>query len=304
MHKIRTSVVLLLVALFFSGCDMPTRSQLKLIKAGVHPTVTTITSIPNELYIEYIGFTAFDNGTITHQLAGDFSGVVNNEIHSLIAKDNIVNLADLKKADYDEIYASLPKKMTEYWKDGFQKTDISVISKWGRDRQIDYVTFIFPEPYYMYEPPALLKGKGILVNRNFTSLYATYQFIVVDTAKSSIADNTRMLTMKNIPTFKKVFSDADKDKIVREWEYEKEHSYNPNHEYDTREIVIQRKSLYTKDDFSQMTSDATNAIDQQLIPIINQDLQKILTKIGYINRSKSNRNKETLELCSECITSY
>ena len=295
MYKIRTSVIFLIVALFFSGCDMPTKSQLKLIKAGTQPTVATITSVPNELYIEFIGFIVFENGSSTHQLAGDFSDDVNNEIHSLIAKDNIVSLADLKKTDYDELYASLPKQMPEYWKDGFQKNDIAIISKWGRDRQIDFVTFIFPEQYYMYEPSALLKGKGIFVNRGFALLYATYQVIVVDSAKSSIADRSRSLTTKKIPIFKKVFSDADKDKIIREWEYEKEHSYNPNHEFDTRESVIYRKSLYNKDDYAAMTSDEANAVNQQLIPIVNQNLQQILIHAGYINRSKSKRSLDTPE---------
>ena len=114
-------------------------------------------------------------------------------------------------------------------------------------------------------------------------LYSAYQIQLIDVRAARISDIAISPTFKQINFYKHHFTNEQIEKIVDQWEYERSHSYKPLDEIDTADWAVERKSLYSAKDFSELSDTFIDQINSALYPVVATGIRQNLIELGFVN---------------------
>ncbi|MGI9318833.1 MAG: hypothetical protein ACR2QW_16005 [bacterium] len=281
----------LLLLSFLSGCVSYTKSHLAQIEQGSKPKVIVITSIPNEVYIEYIGFLVFQNDRIKHPLNSEFVNQIDSHAKNLIAHDDIVEIVPLDSSDITDLENQLSSSLDEFWLKKFDSTQLQTVSGWGISNNADYVAIISPDGRQSihYERAGYVAGKGILVDNMFqpySHLFGSYEIALIDTATAQYSDIVGTGTFQSTLSLQKEnVTDEEITKITKKWkqEVEKYEVLGRGQEPESLESRIELAKNYNSDDYANISEEGLLKVDKRLEPLALRSVQQSLIKLEIIH---------------------
>jgi hypothetical protein len=212
-------------SLLLHGC-LATQTQLTRIENGEKPTIAIIISSQELFNIDHIGFTIFGNRAYSHPSPSNTQRSIEQLTNTLLDNSNRIQLIQPPADIADSILETVPKVPNRSWNGNLTESDISRIAALGKKNKLDYVALIFSHVTNnpTYGRPGSPTGKGILSDVGKTYLYASYKIVLIDTAAMEVTDTSGISTFKRVPRFSRKLSNADIDRITKDWQYEKDSS--------------------------------------------------------------------------------
>jgi hypothetical protein len=130
-------------------------------------------------------------------------------------------------------------------------------------------------------------GRGVLVTHDKTFLYCAYQLQLIDLKSGFIDYTSNVASFKQIPIYYHDLSVSDRQRIIKDWEEEKSRTYKVGQGYETPEMVLAKASMYTSDDFKNISSEILNKINEQLRPVVKAGIKQNLIGTGLVSGRNS-----------------
>lgn len=242
MKYIKAIIFLISISILLQGCTK-NQAQVKMIDAGIKPTIAIFSDVPDKVNFTIVGFTMFGNSFHSSQTNQDFALKIEQYgIKKLIA-DTKVNIYNLTDSDRNRLKAIKPGQ------DGRNSKEyISAFSKWANDKNIDFVAIVSStsSQHIQYGRAGTPLGLGILDDSvSGTYLHSVLKIQLVDPKISEITDYTFASSFQKIPTIKNNTS-----------------------------------SRFSDNDYKTIDNNKLNIISSKLEPLMKSNIEFILKDIG------------------------
>ncbi|MCG7996594.1 MAG: hypothetical protein JAZ06_14355 [Candidatus Thiodiazotropha taylori] len=271
----------ILLSLILGGCGA-TKSHLKLISEGKKPKVAFVVSLSDDFHIYYTGTTIFENKQFKRHTNVELNKVVSKELHRILLTEDKVDFVFLTPTEVQNLENSLNNNLEHFRKDSHNKEFLSGISKWGADKQFDYIAFLFPGSYAEQGSHIKLEGNAIVAN--YIGLNATigiYKMQLIDIAAGRIADFAQETAFCDNPNFKKKLSQEEKDEIIRDMKASSEYDQFDSLSVTNHDSAIYHASLYKVDDYEKLSQSEIDDTVRRLLPSTYEKLARLIVRIGF-----------------------
>lgn len=287
----KQSFFLILAILLISGCSTASKHELQSFNQNSTPVVSVLTAVPEEIFIEFIGHTIFSNGRSIHPIDTDINNLIDTVAKQLLRDSDDVKLFDPDEKTTANLRMRLPMEIDSYWHSPLPDAECRALAEWGNDNNVDYLLVIFPNKSsnVMTDTVGEPTGRGVLVTRDLTFLYSAYQLQLIDLTTGYVEYISNVATFKQVPSYRHTLTENDKHRIIKQWEEEKARTYKPGHDYETPEMVIDRSSRYTAEDFDKLPNEVLVHISEQLNPVVKEGIRQNLIDSGVIPGPAGNR---------------
>ncbi|MCU7796339.1 MAG: hypothetical protein KZQ75_04315 [Candidatus Thiodiazotropha sp. (ex Myrtea spinifera)] len=276
----------ILLTFMMHGC-VATKSQLVKIENGERPSVGFIVSVPDEIQVEYLGFTVFNNKYRIYPSPSDTQQTIERQIDTILSASKKVNLVNAPKPDVDKLRKSVSREPNRDRKHKLTESDISRISKWGKSHKLDYVALFFANvsDNITYGRPGSPTGKGVLADVR-TFLYAAYKVVLIDTEAAEVTDASTTRSFKRVPRFGGSLTQKDIDRVTKDWEYGKNNDGLDKEPEEALREMLAIASYYDGDDFTSLKDEHILKIDNDLTSIISRNILVHLIDLGFVEGKK------------------
>ncbi|MEW8624888.1 MAG: hypothetical protein AB2551_03990 [Candidatus Thiodiazotropha sp.] len=309
MRRLFTLITALLV---LSGCGISyvfTNHHLKMIKEGEKPKVALVVSLPNSIYIEYFGFTVFENRSHTLPSSANFEDIIYEKTSEIITREGIAEVYEQTLDERTEFVDGLAYETRYYWdKNILSDEDKKAIFDWAKPKDIDFVAFVFPGRMQMTpESPIVITSKALIANyggvNNPMLVNGIKLFDVNHLEWASYSGKSTII--RDSPALKKKLSQEEIDEIKSNREIESHDSFAHELRYPTLEAELISATFFQGDDYGTLTEADLTKIDDLLLSQIEDHVHKLLINTGFAKGKNMptwesvNDNKTSVERVSE-----
>jgi hypothetical protein len=285
------SLTLIVLAItLLSGCA--TNSE-KLFPDVYKPRIAIITSVPDEIYINYIGPMTLNNRSSALATDTDLNRFITSELITIFNQENIAEVVNTDDDDLKSLQQALGSSLEKHWYTPPSDSFLATISEWGKVRDIEYALLVTPgrwaTPNRLGYPLAwhYSKGIGIHVTEDITYHHSVYDFRLIDIKNASVHRHERAVTLQNVPVYRRSLSEQERVTALRNWENRKQRTYQPTDDIYTPDMYLDFFSRYKGDDFLNLSSEQISQIYIKLIPVIKEEIRQNLIDMGLLPGRKS-----------------
>lgn len=288
MYRIHIPITAIVILLTHTACGtLFTNNHLKMIEKGHKPKIALMVSIPNTIFVEYLGSTIADNRTYTFSSSTSFKDAIYKRAEEVIKRDGVVELYQQRPKDRAELFDNLAYEERFYWKNvELSPQDKKAITDWAKARDIDFVAFLYPGLLQLtLDHGRIIAEKGLIAgpdgHNNRMMIYAIRLYDVESLAWAMFTSETTFIR-KNRP-FTRTLSNKEIEEVkeTRQIKINEDVGYEisgPSLEYE-----LEMASYYKSRDFATLTKEQLVEIDKQIYPHINENIERLLVKIGFVN---------------------
>jgi hypothetical protein len=287
-HNLPLILLIIIISFTQHGCTV-SRSHIALIKQGNTPSIGVVVSVPDEINVDHIGLTVFQNFSNQLPSKTNMESFIHNHVEKLINDSNKVDIVSISNSEHKKLSFRVKRDTKSYTHRHLRKFEIEYFSKWGRDNSIDYMCVFFP---YISAPEFARIGnpRGIGIFAGMASIYqfASYKAVLIDTAKSETADISRILTVTVAPPLIKELTQKEIAKVNSDWKY-----LNDNHDIYSEdvpklEVMLEEASYYGSHDYKSMKAGDLDEQESELLQLASRNIELNLINLGLVNGTPIN----------------
>lgn len=272
--------IFIIASTFLSGCAS---NSEKLFPDDYKPKIAIITSVPDEIYINYIGPSVFQNRVSALATDSDLNSFITSELITIFKEENIADVVYIDKEDLTSLEQTLGSSLDKYWHTRLPGAFLNKISEWGKNRKMEYVLLVNPGSWMGYKSHLeSSKGIGIHIADDITTHHSVYDFRLIDIMNASVHRHELVATLQRVPVYRHHLSEQEKISALRRWETRKQRSYQFTDDIYTPDMYLDFSTRYDGDDFLKLSPKQIAEIYNQMIPLIKEEIRQSLINMGLL----------------------